>query len=145
METTTISPSVYYFGTPVALITTLTSADGSTNITPISSAWALDRTYALGVGRDSQAGRNLERCGELVINLPDAALVAAIERIAPTTGAKDIPAHKRGLYRHEPDKWSLGGFSPLGSERVQPARIAECPVQIEAESPSSRPWTVTMP
>ncbi len=132
--TTTISPSVFYFGTPIALITTLTAEDGSTNITPISSAWALDRTYALGISRDSQAARNLEQCPELVINLPDASLVDAIERIAPTTGAADIPPYKQGRYRHEADKWRLGGFSPRPSESVRPARIAQCPVQIEARA-----------
>ncbi|RBP66202.1 flavin reductase (DIM6/NTAB) family NADH-FMN oxidoreductase RutF [Brevibacterium sanguinis] len=132
MKTTTISPSVYYFGTPVALITTLTTADGSTNITPISSAWALDGTYVLGIGRDSQAVRNLHQCPELVINLPDASQVEAIEAIAPTTGSPDIPVHKVGRYRHEPDKWRLGGFSARRSDLVRPDRIAQCPVQIEA-------------
>jgi len=36
----TIQPKILYFGTPVALITTV-DVDGNANIGPISSAWAL--------------------------------------------------------------------------------------------------------
>lgn len=132
MRTTTITPSVYYFGTPVTLISTL-SADGSTNISPISSSWALGDTYALGMSAYGHGAANLRRTRELVINLPDATLTGSIERIAPTTGAPEVPAHKRERFRFEPDKWTLGGFTPLASETVRPARIAQCPVQIEAE------------
>ena len=45
---------VLYFGTPVALITTV-NPDGSSNISPISSAWALGDRYMLGLGADGQA------------------------------------------------------------------------------------------
>jgi flavin reductase (DIM6/NTAB) family NADH-FMN oxidoreductase RutF len=38
-----IWPSILYFGTPVALITTL-NADETPNIGPMSSAWALGYT-----------------------------------------------------------------------------------------------------
>lgn len=131
--TLTIAPSVYYFGTPVVLLATLMPDGVATNITPISSAWALGDTYVLGLGVGGQALHNLQRTGELVINPPDVESVAAIERIAPTTGAADIPAHKRARYRHERDKWTLGRFSAVPSEVVRPERIAQCPVQIEAE------------
>lgn len=132
MRTTTITPSVFYFGTPVALISTLMPDGSTTNITPISSVWALGDTYVLGFGNGGQAIRNLQQTGELVINLADATLQEKIERIAATTGAREVPTHKRGVFRHEPDKWRLGGFSPVPSEDVRPARIQQCPVQIEA-------------
>lgn len=132
--TTTVSltPSVFYFGTPVVLLTTL-MPDGRSNITPISSAWALGSTYVVGLAADNQGTANLERTRDAVINLPDATLAADIERIAPTTGTEEVPAHKAARYRHEPDKWALGGFTPLPSTLVRPARISQCPVQIETE------------
>lgn len=131
IETDVIAPSVYYFGTPVVLLTT-SMLDGSSNITPISSAWALGDSYVLGLGARGQGAINLLRTGEVVVNLPDAALAANIERIASTTGATVVPPHKEGLYRHEPDKWTLGRFTPVPSSEVSPARIQECPVQMEA-------------
>lgn len=126
-----IEPSVLYFGTPVALISTL-NPDGRTNLSPISSLFALGKTYALGIGALGQAATNLKSCRELVINLPDAVIVEAIERIAPTTGANPVPEAKADQYRHEPDKWSLGKLTPLPSETIRPQRVKECPIQIEA-------------
>lgn len=122
---------VLYFGTPVALVTTA-NPDGSSNISPISSAWALGDRYMLGLGTDGQAIANLQRVPDLVINLPSSALAPAVELIAPTTGRSPVPEHKRPDYRHEPDKWRLGGFTPLAARDVVPDRIGECPVQLEA-------------
>ncbi|MEV7632249.1 flavin reductase family protein [Microbacterium sp. NPDC089318] len=122
---------VLYFGTPVALITTI-DRDGSSNISPISSAWALGDRYMLGLGSEGKALENLWHVADLVINLPSANLVDAVEAIAPTTGRTPVPEEKRPAYRHEPDKWSLGGFTAVASEEVLPPRIGECPVQIEA-------------
>ena len=130
-ETRRVELPVQYFGTPVALITTV-NPDGSSNISPISSAWALGDRYMLGLGADGQAVANLRRIGELVINLPSSDLVGAVEAIAPTTGRDPVPEAKRPAYRHEPDKWTLGGLTPLPSDAVTAARVAECPVQIEA-------------
>lgn len=48
---TAIEPSILYFGTPVVLLST-ENPDGSSNLAPISSAWALDRTVVLGLGRE---------------------------------------------------------------------------------------------
>ena len=126
-----IEPSVLYFGTPVALITTLDD-DGDTNITPISSAWALGRTYVLGIGDDSHGLANLRRDPGIVINLPEASLAHRVEAIAATTGAAALSPRKAGAYRTEKDKWGLGGFTPSPAELVGPMRIVECPVQIEA-------------
>lgn len=132
METTVpIRPSVHYFGTPVVLLSTA-MPDGRSNLTPISSAWSLGDTYVLGLGAANQGAVNLQRTGEVVLNLPDAALAANVERIAATTGADVVPLHKADRYRTEHDKWALGGFTPRPSELVGPDRVAECPVQIEA-------------
>lgn len=128
----TITPSVLYFGTPVALIST-SNRDGSTNLSPISSLFALGMTYALGLGADGHAAANLAARPELVINLADATLAEAIERLAPTTGACPVPESKSPRYRHEPDKWALSGLAPVPSDTVQPDRVMQCPVQVEAQ------------
>ncbi len=131
-ETITIQPSILYFGTPVALVTTL-NADGAANISAMSSLWALGDRVILGLGADGQCVQNLERERDCVINLPDGALWRHVERIAPTTGREDVPESKRAKgYRFEADKFALGGFSSSPSEVVKPPRIAECPLQLEA-------------
>jgi hypothetical protein len=48
MEFKTIEPKILYFGTPVALISSL-NEDGTTNLAPMSSFWALGWTLVLGV------------------------------------------------------------------------------------------------
>ena len=48
MEFRTIEPKILYFGTPVALATSL-NEDGTTNLAPISSFWALGWTLMLGL------------------------------------------------------------------------------------------------
>ena len=127
----TLRPSVLYFGTPVALVTTLDER-GAANITPMSSAWALGDRLVLGLSAQSQGCVNLLRGGEAVVNLPDPTLHAAIERIAATTGRDPVPAYKQALgYRHEADKFALGGFTRATSRAVAPPRIAECPLQLE--------------
>ncbi|GAN77081.1 hypothetical protein [Acidisphaera rubrifaciens] len=54
----TITPSVLYVGTPVALITTL-NPDGTTTISPMSSAWMLFDRVVLGMTSTSK-GPNVE-------------------------------------------------------------------------------------
>ncbi len=62
-----IEPRVLYVGTPIALVTTM-SPDGSCNIGPMSSVWALGRTMVLGWAAASQTLANLERERQCVIN-----------------------------------------------------------------------------
>ncbi|MWA09303.1 flavin reductase family protein [Streptomyces sp. BA2] len=126
-----ISPSILYFGTPVALLTT-ENPDGTANLAPISSAWALGHTLVLGLGAEGRTVANLAERPELVVNLPPADLWAAVERLAPLTGADPVPAGKRGVYRHEPDKFAATGLHPRASEAVGPPRVDECPLQLEA-------------
>lgn len=48
-----IKPSVLYVGTPVVLITSL-NPDGTTNISPMSSVWALYDRIVLGLTSTSK-------------------------------------------------------------------------------------------
>lgn len=128
----TIEPSILYIGTPVALITTL-NADGSANIGPMSSAWALGNTVVLGWSTSSQTLVNLERDRECVICFPDPRLVEQVERLAPLTGRHPLPEHKAGTFRYEPHKFEAAGLTPAPSQAVRPPGIAECPLSFEAK------------
>jgi len=127
----TIDPTILYFGTPVALISTL-NEDGSPNLAPMSSAWWLGWTCMLGLGKMAQTSDNLIRTRECVINLPSASLVSKVDRLALTTGKDPVPERKRDWgYRYEPNKFELAGFTPVASETVAAPRVLECPVQME--------------
>jgi len=126
-----ISPSVLYFGTPIALITTL-NPDRSPNISPMSSVWALGDRLVLGLGEDGQGCVNLLREREAVVNMPASDLHTAVEALAPTTGRSPVPERKRAIgFRHEADKFGLASLTPVPSDRVASPRIAECPIQME--------------
>ncbi|MFE2843479.1 flavin reductase family protein [Streptomyces scopuliridis] len=130
-----IEPSILYFGTPVVLLTT-ENDDGSFNLAPISSAWALGQVVVLGLGADGQTAHNLTAGPgprrELVISLPAPDQWPAVERLAPFTGRDPVPATKPPACRFEPDKFTASGFSPAPSHLVGPPRVAECPLQLEA-------------
>jgi flavin reductase (DIM6/NTAB) family NADH-FMN oxidoreductase RutF len=138
-----IWPSILYFGTPVALVTTL-NADQTPNIGPMSSAWALGYVVVMGWESTAHTLANLQRERECVINLPGPDLVEQVEALAPLTG-RDPPApHKAAMFRYEPDKFRAAGLTPIASETVKPPRVAECPLQLEAKvtaihEPASRP------
>lgn len=133
-----ISPSILYFGTPVALLATV-NEDGTANLAPVSSAWALGWSVVLGVGCGSRTVENLAERPEVVVNLPGPELWRQVEALAPLTGARPVPEGKRGVYRHEPDKFRAAGLTPQASETVRPPRVAECPLQLEAVVRSMRP------
>lgn len=127
----TIEPTILYFGTPVALISTL-NEDGTANIAPMSSAWWLGWSCMLGLGTMGKTAENLIRTRECVINLPSAQQVTHVDRLALTTGRDPVPEKKQSWgYRHEPDKFGAAGLTPMASVEVRPPRIAECPVQME--------------
>jgi flavin reductase (DIM6/NTAB) family NADH-FMN oxidoreductase RutF len=138
-----IWPPILYFGTPIALVTTL-NADGSANIGPMSSAWALGYTIVMGWESTAHTLANLERERECVINLPDRTLVEQVEALAPLTGRNPPAAHKADRFRFEPRKFAAAGLTEQASETVKPPRIAECPLQLEAtvtaiHAPATRP------
>jgi flavin reductase (DIM6/NTAB) family NADH-FMN oxidoreductase RutF len=127
-----IDPAILYFGTPVVLVSTL-NEDGTANLAPMSSAWWLGRSAVLGFGARSHTPANLLRARECVLNLPSVDQVAAVNRLARTTGSSPVPPHKVAMgYRHEKDKFGIAGLTPVAAERVAPPRVAECPVQLEA-------------
>jgi flavin reductase (DIM6/NTAB) family NADH-FMN oxidoreductase RutF len=136
----TIEPTILYFGTPVALISTI-NPDDTPNLAPMSSAWWLGWSCMLGLGQMSQTSDNLIRTRECVINLPSEDLVTHVDRLALTTGKDPVPDKKRQWgYRHEPDKFDLAGFTPVKSLSVAPPRVAECPVQMEGIVHDLRPF-----
>jgi len=131
-DTRVIHPSILYFGTPVVLITTH-NEDGTLNITPMSSAWALADRIVIGLAGGGQGLANLRRERECVLNLAGEDMHRGVERIAPTTGRQPVPTWKQATgYRHEADKLALGGWHALPSLSVKPPRIMECPLQLEA-------------
>ena len=131
-DTLLIQPKILYYGTPVVLLTTL-NEDGSTNISPISSSWALGNHIVLGIGLGGKAAENLQSCRECVINLPDPSLWEQVERLAPTTGKNPVPTEKAAQgFTYQSDKFAASGLASIPSQQVRPARIRECPLQIEA-------------
>ena len=133
----TITPSILYFGTPVVLLST-ENADGTFNLAPMSSAWALGQVIVLGLGAAGQTARNLRHRGGLVINVPAPAQWEAVERLAPLTGRSPVPEDKRGAFRFEPEKFAAAGLRPEPSQLVRPPRVAECPLQLEARAADVR-------
>jgi flavin reductase (DIM6/NTAB) family NADH-FMN oxidoreductase RutF len=126
-------PAILYFGTPVVLVGT-TNEDGSYNLAPISSAFWLGWRCILGIAASSKTTHNLKRTGECVLNLPAVGNVAAVNRLARTTGSDPVPEGKRQRgYRFEPDKFALAGLTPVAGEVVAAPRVAEVPVQLEAK------------
>ncbi len=129
----TIDPSILYLGTPVVLVSTR-NEDGSANLAPISSAWWLDKTGVIGMGSRSHTVANLWREGECVLNLPTADLVAAVDRLALTTGSNPVDPYKSAIgVRYVPDKFGEAGLTETASEIVSPPRVSECHVQLEGK------------
>jgi flavin reductase (DIM6/NTAB) family NADH-FMN oxidoreductase RutF len=136
----TIQPSILYFGTPVALISTI-NPDGTANLAPMSSAWWLGWSCMLGLGQMGQTSDNLIRTRECVINLPSEEQVSQVDNLALTTGKNPVPDKKREWgYRHEPNKFDLAGFTAMKSMCVAPPRVTECPVQMEGLVHDVRPF-----
>jgi flavin reductase (DIM6/NTAB) family NADH-FMN oxidoreductase RutF len=133
IDTIPISPTILYFGTPVVLLTT-ENADGSANLAPMSSAWALGQTIVLGLGRDGQSGSNLRQRPELAISVPGPHLWRHVERLAGVTGRFPVPETKPAGCRFVADKFGEAGLTPRDSDVVRPPRVAECGLQFEARA-----------
>ena len=140
-----IDPAILYFGTPVALVSS-TNPDGSPNLAPMSSVWWLGRSAMLGFGARSHTPANIRRTGELVLSLPSVDQVAAVNRLARTTGSDPVPEWKAANgYRHVRDKFAAAGLTPIPSDIVAPPRVAECPIHLEAVLESVNPLAVGDP
>jgi flavin reductase (DIM6/NTAB) family NADH-FMN oxidoreductase RutF len=133
-----IEPSILYFGTPVVLLST-ENEDGSFNLAPISSAWALGRTVVIGLGREGQTACNLGRRPDLVLSLPAPDQWPAVERLAPLTGRNPVPSSKPEGCRFEPDKFAAAHMTSEPSHLVRPPRVAGCPIQLEARAERVQP------
>ncbi|MCC0000083.1 MAG: flavin reductase family protein [Methylobacteriaceae bacterium] len=125
-------PAIFYFGTPVVLVSTL-NADGSANLAPMSSIFWLGWRCMVGLAATSKTTENILRSGECVLNLPDDGMAGAVNRLALTTGSDPVPSGKakRG-YVHCADKFARAGLTRDESAIVAPPRVRECPVQLEA-------------
>lgn len=132
MNFKSIAPKILYFGTPVAIITSA-NEDGTPNLAPVSSFWALGWTIVLGLLRDTKTLENLERNPDCVANLPGPELWHQVELLAPLTGLNPVPEEKAAKFRYEGDKFSAAGLTPLASESVTVPRIRECPAQLECK------------
>jgi flavin reductase (DIM6/NTAB) family NADH-FMN oxidoreductase RutF len=135
-----IDPPVLYPGTPVVLLSSV-NPDGTTNLAPMSSAWALGRTAVLGLGLQGQTFQNLSARPDCVLNYASASQWQAVERLAPLTGASPVPATKADQFRTERDKFGAARLTPLPGELVAADRVAECPIQVEARVLNARPLT----
>lgn len=130
-EFRTIDPKILYFGTPVALVSSL-NEDGSTDLAPISSFWALGWTLTLGLLTATKTADNVRRHQECVVNLPSPEMWEHVEKLAPLTGKNPVPEIKAKQFHFEPCKFEASGLTPLASELVRPMRVKDCPVHMEA-------------
>lgn len=85
----TIYPAIFYWGTPVVLITTQ-NPDLTFNIAPMYSAWWLGNLCMLGLGAMSHTTRNLLRTKQCVLNLASDKMIDAVNALARTTGSEEI-------------------------------------------------------
>ena len=92
----TISPPIFYWGTPVVLITT-ENEDGTSNIAPMSSAWWLGNRCMLGLGAISQTTINLIRTKQCVLNLASDNMAGAVNALAKTTGSNAMLTAAEGI------------------------------------------------
>ncbi|WLR42057.1 flavin reductase family protein [Bacillus carboniphilus] len=128
----TINPKIFYFGTPVVLIST-TNEDRTINLAPISSAWWMNQSCMIGMSGQSQTVINLLREGECTLNLPSANLVEEVDRLALLTGRNPVPEYKREIgYQYEQNKFSRAGLTSIHATNVGPPLVKECPIQLEA-------------
>ncbi|GAA1700953.1 flavin reductase family protein [Kribbella yunnanensis] len=135
----TVEPKVLYFGTPVVLVSTR-NPDGSTNLAPMSSAWWLGYYAMLGMGTSSQTVKNLVDRPEVVLNLVDPAMVAALDRIALLTGSEEMSDSKRARgYRFEPDKFAAAGLTRTAGAVTGLDMVEESPITLEGRIEAIHP------
>lgn len=126
-----MKPPIHYVGTPVMLLAT-SNEDGTANLAPASSYWALGDMVVLGLEDTSMTSANLRRQGEISINFPSPDLVPAVEALGDVTGMLPVPMEKSNAYAHVKDKFSFAGLTPAPSTRISPPRVDECDLQLEA-------------
>ena len=125
-------PNMFYYGFPVVLLSTI-DEKGKADVTPISCTFTLGTNAVIALVKLNQAYENVMAVPEVVLNLPNASMWEQVEKIAPYTAKDPVPAQKAAKYTHTDDKFALGGFTPLASDKVRAPRVAECPIQAEAK------------
>ncbi|WP_199245846.1 flavin reductase family protein [Leifsonia sp. AG29] len=138
IEHVTIEPEVLYVGTPAFLIVTVND-DGTPNLAPASSYWALGRMLVLGIEADGQTAHNALQQPDLTVNFPSGDQWRALHSLSSLTGRHPVPEAKAKRYRHEPDKFSAAGLTAQPSEVVAAPRVAECRLQFEARLERATP------
>lgn len=126
-----IDPKVLYFGTPVVVLSSL-NVDGTTNLAPVSSIWALGGLLAIGLGSDGQTARNIRRHPELVVNYCWDHQWAQVESLALLTGVDPVPDSKPAGTVYASDKFAAAGWTARPSASVRPVGVAECGAHVEA-------------
>ncbi|MEN9571214.1 MAG: hypothetical protein RL172_2445 [Bacteroidota bacterium] len=125
--------SILYFGTPVILISTV-NADGTYNLAPFSSVFWLGWRCIIGISKSAKTAENLLRTKECVVNLPSVNEVAAVNRLALTTGTFPVPPQKVAKgYTYAGDKFKLAALTHQPSTLLTAPRVLECPIQMEAK------------
>jgi flavin reductase (DIM6/NTAB) family NADH-FMN oxidoreductase RutF len=104
----------------------------------MSSAWWVGNTAMLGMSVHSQTVRNLQERPHCVLNLVDATMVDAVDRLALLTGRPDVPEYKRARgYRFEPDKFAAAGLTAAPSDLPAgaglPAAVAESLIHMDGD------------
>ncbi len=110
---------------PIAFVSTL-GADGVANLAPFSffmAGGSNPPSLCFSPTLDAKGGekdtlRNIREAGEFTVNAVDRRM------------AYGMNAASAALARHE-SEWEPSGFTPLESELVRPARVAESPAQME--------------
>jgi len=103
----TIEPKILYFGTPVALVSSLNIEDGTTDLAPMSSFWALGSSLVLGLLTQTKTADNFRDHPECVVNLPSPDMWESVEKLAPLTAKNPVPELKAKQFRFEPRKFEV--------------------------------------
>ncbi|MGO3555834.1 MAG: flavin reductase family protein, partial [Microbacterium gubbeenense] len=137
MDHVVAHPETLYVGTPAYLIAT-ENPDGSANLAPASSYWALGSMLVLGLEAAGQTAENLLARPDITVNFPSGDLWRSVLKLDGTTGRNPVPADK-SRYRFEADKFQAAGLTPEDSEMVSVPRVAECQLQFEARVARATP------
>lgn len=138
MDTVRLPARSMYYGTVVALITTVNS-DGSDNLTAISSIWPADGYLCLGIGAASQTAANLRLRPRFAVNLPTAAMWPNVEALSSLTGRAAVPEHKLAQYQFSEDKFAAAGLvRDVADTTATPSRVRGCPLRFDVQVESLR-------
>jgi hypothetical protein len=150
----TIQPKILYFGTPVALISSL-NKEGDTNLAPISSFWALGWTMLLGLldedGGQSAAASGVRRKPSIAGDVGARGKARPVDgkessagdqseaisfRAVQVSGCGTDAACERSPKTHARERMP----SSSGGVRHQDARIVRGPICSSSPAESRRKW-----